>query len=111
MDFTVHKLSPAIGAEIRALDLSRPLDAETVAAVRAAWMEHPVLLFRDQTLHADRQRHFVGRFGTVGGRSARLPANRLRTRTRFPGGQRRPMRRFANAGTAVRAARDTASAA
>ena len=33
-------------------DLSNPLDGETFAGVRAAFAEHPVLVFRDQNLEA-----------------------------------------------------------
>ena len=48
--FTVRRLAPALGAEIEGLDLSRPLDPATVAALRAVWLEHLVLRFRGQTL-------------------------------------------------------------
>lgn len=46
----VFPLSEAIGAEIRGVDLREPLDAVTVAAVHRAWLEHGVVLFRDQHL-------------------------------------------------------------
>ncbi len=61
--FQTLPLSPALGAEIRGLDLSRPLDGETVAALRAAWLEHLVLLFRGQTLDVEAQIRFAGYFG------------------------------------------------
>ena len=63
--FETIPLSPALGAEIRGLDLSRPLDAETVAALRAAWLERLVLLFRGQTLDVDAQVRFAGYFGAA----------------------------------------------
>ena len=54
-----------IGAEIRGVDLSRPLDAETVRQVRDAWHQHTVLVFRDQQLSEDDQRRFASYFGPV----------------------------------------------
>ena len=37
-----------IGAEVRGVRLSADLDERTVAAIRAAWLEHKVLFFRNQ---------------------------------------------------------------
>ena len=64
MTFETVKLSPALGAEIRGIDLRRPLDAETVAALWAAWLDHLVLVFRGQDLDEDDQARFAGAFGT-----------------------------------------------
>ena len=44
--FSVRALSPYIGAEIVGLDLSQPLNGETCNALRAAWLDHLVLVFR-----------------------------------------------------------------
>ena len=63
MNFESVPLSPALGAEIRGLDLSRPLDAPTVAALRAAWLEHLVLVFRGQALDVEAQARFARYFG------------------------------------------------
>src|SRR5579872_6794827 len=41
-----------VGAEIRGVDLALPVPADLAAALRAAWLEHLVLLFRDQHLDA-----------------------------------------------------------
>ena len=62
---SVHKMHPAIGAEIRGVDLSRPLDAETVRQIKDAWHQHAVLVFRDQNLTEDDQRRFASHFGPV----------------------------------------------
>ena len=51
----IRPLSNALGAEIRGVDLSKPLDDTTVAAIKDAWHEHIVLLFRDQDIDADQQ--------------------------------------------------------
>jgi taurine dioxygenase len=72
MPVTVHPLSPHIGAEIRGVDISQPLAAEDVAAIRQAWLDHCVLLFRDQSLDANQQRAFVRNFGELGGRKVRV---------------------------------------
>ena len=39
----------ACGAEIRGVDLSQPLDAQTIHNIRAAWLEHHVLAFQIRT--------------------------------------------------------------
>jgi taurine dioxygenase len=70
----IRPLSDAIGAEIRGIDLSKPLDDATVAAITDAWHEHIVLLFRDQDIDTDQQIAFAEHFGHVGVRSR--PADR-----------------------------------
>jgi len=46
----VRKLGNALGAEVGGLDLSRPLEADALAAIRSAWLDHQVLRFRGQSL-------------------------------------------------------------
>lgn len=52
----------ALGAEIRGVDFARPAPEEVARAMRGAWTEHLVLLFRDQELteeqHLDATRVF-----------------------------------------------------
>ena len=62
---SVSKLHPVIGAEIRGVDLSRPLDPQTLREIKDAWHEHAVLLFRQQNLSEDHQRRFAAYFGPV----------------------------------------------
>src|SRR5262245_60990320 len=62
---SITKLHPFIGAQIHGVDLSRPLDADTVRQIKDAWHEHTVLLFRDQNLSEDDQRRFASHFGQV----------------------------------------------
>lgn len=62
-------LSPsgqACGAEVRGVDLRRPLDGETVAAIGAAWAAHHVLAFPDQDLSDDDLERFTQAFGVLG---------------------------------------------
>jgi len=48
--FEVIPSGRALGAEIRGVDLSRPLDQETVRRLEDAWSAHLVLLFRGQSI-------------------------------------------------------------
>jgi taurine dioxygenase len=61
----IEPLTPTIGAEVRGLDLRRPLPPETVAAVRRALLDHLVLFFRDQPLTIDEHVRFATSFGDV----------------------------------------------
>jgi alpha-ketoglutarate-dependent taurine dioxygenase len=62
MKITVRPLHPAIGAEIRGVDLRQPMDPETFQEVHDAWMEHLVVVFPDQPItdaeHVAFTRHF-----------------------------------------------------
>jgi len=60
----VKPIAGALGAEISGVDL-KDLDAETFAAIKAAWLEHLVVFFRDQTLTPDEQIAFARRFGAI----------------------------------------------
>lgn len=56
----------ACGAQIRGIDLSRPLDEPTVRAIRSAWLEHHVLAFPGQRLSDDDLERFTLYFGPFG---------------------------------------------
>ena len=60
----VTKLAEALGAEIGGVDLTR-LDERKFTAVRAAWLEHLVLRFRDQSLSDPQLKAFSARFGEL----------------------------------------------
>jgi len=64
MELSVRRVAGALGAEVAGVDLSRPLSAETCATLRAAWLEHQVLFFRDQTLAPAQFMAFARAFGT-----------------------------------------------
>jgi taurine dioxygenase len=66
MPIDVVPLTPNIGAEIRGVDLRDELDAETVAAIRDAWLDHIVILIRDQRFDKDDQVRFTNHFGEIG---------------------------------------------
>lgn len=65
MSIEVVPLEAGLGAEVRGLDISEPLAVDTVAAIRAAWLEYCVLLFRDQTLKDDQLLTFTRQFGEL----------------------------------------------
>ena len=61
----VTKVADALGAEVSGIDLSRPLDETTFGAIRAAWLEHAVLRFRDQELTDPQLIAFTRYFGEL----------------------------------------------
>jgi len=69
----VTKLSPALGAEISSVDLTRPLPPGVVAAIKQAWNDHLVLVFRDQEISQDDQLRFASYFGELGTRRKAPP--------------------------------------
>ena len=48
MQIAFRPLSDIIGAEITGVDLSRPVDADTHRRTRTIWLDHNIVLFRDQ---------------------------------------------------------------
>jgi taurine dioxygenase len=62
---TVRPVAGAVGAELSGVDLARDLDDGVVAEIRAAWLEHGVVFFRDQDLGAEHFLAFARRIGPV----------------------------------------------
>ncbi len=62
MTVTVQPTTPDFAAEVGDVDLGKPLSAEDLAAIRAAFTKYAVLVFPDQTFsdesHLDFARHF-----------------------------------------------------
>ena len=65
MEFEVRPLAPKIGAEIRGLDLSKPLPDETMALVRKVWLDHVVAVFPEQDVDDDQHIEFSKQFGEL----------------------------------------------
>ena len=63
MTITVTPRHPALGAEVRGVDMHRLLDAETVKAIRDAWTRHLVLVFPDQQISDQEHVAFTRHFG------------------------------------------------
>src|SRR4051794_326526 len=75
----VKPLSPACGAEISGVDLTKPLSQEQVEAIKAAWAKHLVLVFRGQKVTQDDQLRFASYFGDLGSRKKAPDALKART--------------------------------
>ena len=60
---TIEPVTSALGAEIVGVDLSGPLDAETVQLLRQALLDHLVIFFRDQDLNAEQYLAFAHAIG------------------------------------------------
>ena len=56
----------ACGARVEGIDLSQPLDRDTISSIRSAWLEHHVLAFPDQKLSDDDLVRVTNYFGNVG---------------------------------------------
>jgi taurine dioxygenase len=65
MTVTAKRLSYGIGAEILGADLTRPLSDEDVAQIRKAWVDHGIVLIRDQKITPEQHIAFSARFGQL----------------------------------------------
>jgi taurine dioxygenase len=61
----VVPLSKHIGAEIRGIDLRTALDADTIKQIHQAWLDHSVLLFRNQSFSQEDLLRVTGYFGEI----------------------------------------------
>lgn len=61
----VDSITPVIGAEVSGVDLSEQLSAEQLDEIKAAFLDHHVLVFRDQVITAEDHRRFAGHFGEL----------------------------------------------
>lgn len=65
MSIDIHPLSPALGAQISGIDLSRDLTGEQRNAIEQALLDHQVLFFRDQPITPQQQARFAANFGDL----------------------------------------------
>lgn len=63
MTITVTPRHPALGAEVRGIDMRHPIDLETVQVIRDAWTRHLVLVFPDQRVSDQEHVAFTRLFG------------------------------------------------
>lgn len=62
---TAESRRTGMGVEIEGLDASRPMDAETVAAVRKVMLQYPVVVLHGQSLTPEQLTRFGGAFGIL----------------------------------------------
>ncbi len=65
MSLKITPLDAGLGATVSNIDISKPLDAGTIAALRRAWLEHIVLVFHDQSLSDPQLLDFTRYFGEL----------------------------------------------
>ncbi len=63
--FQAVPLSPRLGAELRGIEFTRPVDDALFAAIHEAFLRYEVLLFRGQEISPARQVELARRFGEV----------------------------------------------
>jgi len=62
----VELSTPTIGAELSNISLAdAALDPDVVAEIRALWLKHKVLFFRDQNISPMEQQNFAAQFGEL----------------------------------------------
>jgi len=62
----VELCTPAIGAELSNISLAdAALDPDAIAEIRALWLKHKVLFFRDQDITPMQQQNFAAQFGEL----------------------------------------------
>jgi taurine dioxygenase len=63
--FEFRRLNGNIGAEVRGLDLRQPLSPALFRALHTVFVQHEVLVFRDQDISLDQQMEFGRLFGEL----------------------------------------------
>ena len=63
-EISVAPLTPVIGAEVSGVALGR-LSERQLAEVRTAFLDHHVLVFRDQEISVEEHKRFAGHFGEL----------------------------------------------
>ncbi len=66
MTLTITPFNAPIGAEVTGIDLRTPLAQSAIDEIYQAWLDHVVLIFRNQSLSKDEQVAFANQFGDVG---------------------------------------------
>ena len=65
MDLEVRPFKQNIGAEIRGVDLSKPLSNETLAKIRKIWVDHVIAVFPNQKVNDEQHIEFSKRLGEL----------------------------------------------
>lgn len=62
---SINRIGEALGAEVSGVDVSKPIAADTFAAIRKAWLDNLVLRFRGQKLTDPQMLKFSQLFGEL----------------------------------------------
>ncbi|MFE2715272.1 TauD/TfdA dioxygenase family protein [Streptomyces mirabilis] len=62
---TVERITPVLGAEVSGVDLSKEIPAEQLDEIRITFLDHHVLVFRDQTITVEDHKRFAAAFGEL----------------------------------------------
>ncbi|MGC5568745.1 TauD/TfdA dioxygenase family protein [Streptomyces sp. FR-108] len=73
-DIEIQKVTARIGARVSGVDIAKPLDEETVTALRGALDEHKALVFDDVDLDDEGQQAFARHFGDLTTAHPTVPA-------------------------------------
>ncbi|MDO8289785.1 MAG: TauD/TfdA family dioxygenase [Parvibaculum sp.] len=65
LPFTLKPLTPTIGVEVHDIDLAKPVDAATLAALRQTLLDWKVIFFRDQNITTEQHLTFARNFGEL----------------------------------------------
>jgi alpha-ketoglutarate-dependent 2,4-dichlorophenoxyacetate dioxygenase len=65
MELRIRQLHPLFVGEVSNIDVAKPVDAETIAALNAAIDRYAVLVLRDQHLDNEKQMAFARHFGEL----------------------------------------------
>ena len=65
MPITLRPLSHALGAETQGVDLGQPLSNSEFDKIHQAFLDHGILLFRDQKITREQHIAFSRRFGEL----------------------------------------------
>ncbi len=71
MTISVTKIGKTFVGEVGGVDLSKPLDDETVQQIKQAWWDHSILVFRDQDLTQEQHVAFSRNFGELQGHTVK----------------------------------------
>ncbi|MDK2126031.1 TauD/TfdA dioxygenase family protein [Parachitinimonas caeni] len=61
----LHPLTPVIGAEVRGIDLAQEPSPQQLTELKAAFLRHHVLVFRDQIITPEQHKRFANHFGEL----------------------------------------------
>lgn len=71
MTLDVHRVAGTFVGEVEGLDVSQPLDPQTIEELRQAWWDNSILVFRGQNLTQEQHIAFSRHFGELEGHTVK----------------------------------------